>query len=63
MKTYQLHFRDETGGVRRTLTLKMETDDGAQKLARTLENEHGIEVWLASRRIAVVDPDGKVNRV
>ena len=63
MKTYQLNFRDETGGVRRTLTLKMETDEAAQKLARTLENKHGIEVWLASRPIAVVEPDGKINRL
>jgi hypothetical protein len=45
-----------TGGIERVEIVEAEDDDNAVEVARTLQNEWGIEVWDQDRYIGRVEP-------
>jgi|GEM_PF-895648 len=58
MATYRAYFLDETGHIANRIDLECPDDETAKERAKSLPREHGLELWLFDRCIAVFKPDG-----
>ncbi|WP_245471257.1 hypothetical protein [Bradyrhizobium genosp. SA-3] len=56
MATYRAYLLDKTGHVASRIDLECADDEAAKERAQCLPHEHGVELWLLDRLIAVFGP-------